>query len=507
VEFRVLGPFEVRENGRTVDIGSPKHRVLLATLLLQPGRTVPVEALAEAIWDAGPPDNPRRVVQVYVARLRKLLASVAGEDIIVTDLDGYRMDVRPGQVDLGRFQQCLRRAREAARRGDLNEEAAALAAALAQWRGEPFVGVSSDRLRHEVVPRLREQRLHAVERRLEVDLRRGRHAESVGELQALTARYPLRERLWALLMEALYLGGRRAEALEVYQRARRRLADDVGLDPGEELRSLHTKVLDGRSRSAGSAVPPVPRQLPLDVPAFVGRAAELAKLDALLAGPGDPAATTVSVLSGTAGIGKTALAAHWARQVADHFPDGQLWANLRGHDPRAAVPSGPVLERFLRALGVRDVDLPRDLDEQAALYRSLMDGRRMLLLLDNAGSAEQVRPLLPGAPGSHVLITCRARLAGLVAAEGARPLTLDVLTPEESRRLLAARLGAHRLAAEPDAVAEMIRLCAGVPLALTRAAARAATDPGRPLHTVAAELPARRRGSDGARRPTRLDSG
>jgi DNA-binding SARP family transcriptional activator len=495
VDFRLLGPFEVRGNGRIVDGWSPKHRVLLAALLLRPGRTVPVESLAEAIWHTDQPASPRRAVQLYVTRLRKVLASLVPQEIIVTDVDGYHIAVRPGQVDLGRFQRWLERADESAGRDDLDAEAAALDEALAQWQGEPLVGIPSEQLQREVAPRLREHRLQTVERRLALELRRGRHAEVVGELLALTARHPLRERLWALLMEALYRSGRRADSLDAYHRARRHLAEDVGVEPGEELQKLHALVLVGRSQpgSGGSAVlPPVPRQLPLQAPTFIGRRDELAFLDSLLAVTGgEPAPMTIGVISGTAGIGKTALAGHWARRVADHFPDGQLWTNLRGADPRAAVPPEQALKRFLRALGVPDTAIPQGLDDQTSLYRSLMDGRRMLVVLDDADSSQRVRPLLPGAPGSLVLVTGRNRLYGLVAHEGAHPLELGPLSPYEAHELLAARLGGDRIRAEPTAVREIVRLCARLPLALMRVAAHAAIHPDLGLRAVAAELEAR----------------
>jgi DNA-binding SARP family transcriptional activator len=503
VEFRLLGPLEVRVRGQVVEIGSPKHRVLLAHLLLLADQTVSIEELAEAVWGSAQPANPRRTVQVHVTRLRKILAFHTTGEIIATQADGYQIDVRPEQIDLGRFHQCLERVEEAAGRGDLEGEAAALGEALSEWRGEPLAGIPSELLQREVAPKLREEWLQTVEQRLDVELRRGRHATMVGELLSLTTQHPLRERLWSLLMKALYGDGRRSEALDAYHTVRRHLADELGIEPGEELRSLHALVLDGRHQPApgGSAVlPAVPRQLPLDVPAFTGRVKELAALDALLAGhpaggrrAGRPPSTVVGVIIGTAGVGKTALAAYWARRVADSFPDGQLWMNLRGYDPGVAVQPEQALRRFLRALGVSDAEIPLDLEDLTSLYRSLMDGRRMLIVLDNAGAAGQIRPLLPGAPGSLVLITSRNRLSGLVAVEGARPLELDLLTRAEARQLLATRIGADRTAADQTAraaVEEIIRLCARLPLALTIVAARAATNPRFGLHTLATEIKA-----------------
>jgi hypothetical protein len=319
---------------------------------------------------------------------------------------------------------------------------------------------------------------------LAVELRRGRHAELVGELFVLTAQHPLRERLWSLLIRALNGSGRRADALDAYHTVRRQLADELGIDPSDELQRLYTRVLVGRAQP--SMLPPVPRQLPLNVSAFTGRAGELARLDGLL--PGRAARTVVSVITGTRGIGKTALALHWAHRMVDHFPDGQLWMNLNGHDPHMAVQHGLALQRFLRALGVPGRAIPLDVDDRIGLYRSLMDGRRMLVVLDNAVSSQQVRPLLPGAPGSIVLVTSRRRLSGLVADEGALPLGLGLLSRAEAGRLLAARLGGDRIAANSGGVDEIVRLCGGLPRTLTQVAARAATYPQLDLHAIAADF-------------------
>jgi DNA-binding SARP family transcriptional activator len=499
--FRLLGPFEVRTGGRRVEVMSPKHRVLLAVLLLHAGRPVPVERLAEAVWGEAQPDNPRRVVHVYVTRLRRLLALSGPGETIATCADGYRIDVRPEQVDLGRFRRCLEEAARAAGRGDLDAEEAGLAAALAQWRGEPLADVPSELLQREAAPQLHEQRLQAIERRVDIELGRGRRDELVGELVALTAQHPQREPLWARLMIALHRSGRRADALDAYHTVRRHLADELGIDPGEELQARYATVLAGspgrdHDRPARAvALPPVPRQLPPDPPAFTGRVEERAQLDELLAdrSGGDAPARTV-VISGTAGVGKTALVTHWARRVADRFPDGQLWVDLRGLDPGRAVTAGRALERFLRALGVPDSRVPEDLDEAAALYRSLLDGRRMLIVLDDARSAAQVRPLLPGAPGCLLVVTSRSWLTGLIATEGAHPLVLDLLTFQEARQMLAARLGVDRIPAGPADVEEIVGICARLPLALAVVTARAATDPRFGLEDLKAEVRAARGG-------------
>jgi DNA-binding SARP family transcriptional activator/tetratricopeptide (TPR) repeat protein len=484
IAFRLLGPLEVWVEGRSVAIGSPKLRVLLARLLLDAGRPVSTEALAAAMWAGRLPDNPRRAVQVSVTRLRALLAT---EELIRTWPAGYSIDLPAERVDLGRFRAWLREADRAAERDDPEKETAALAEALAQWRGEPLADVPSELLERETVPGLREQRLRALERRIDLDLRRGRHADLIGELRELTGRHPVRERLWGQLMRALDGAGRRADALDAYHELRRHLADELGIEPSDELRRLHTAILMGRSGAAAAQPdqpPPVPRELPPDLPGFVGRAGALARLHAL------GTEVRVVVVAGTAGVGKTALAGHWARRVADRFPDGQLWVNLRGYEGDRAVPPEQALTRFLRALGVPGEQIPLDAEERAALFRTLMDGRRMLVVLDNAGSAEQVRPLLPGGGGSFVLVTSRHQLTGLVAAEGAASFTIDLFTVDEAGQLLANRVGRDRVVAQPEAVHEIVHRCARLPLALAVVAARAVTHPEFGLDTLAAELAA-----------------
>ncbi|MBO3748842.1 tetratricopeptide repeat protein [Streptosporangiaceae bacterium NEAU-GS5] len=482
LEFGLLGPLHVSVAGRPVPINSPKHRVLLATLALEAGRPVSFAYLIEAIWGEDRPNGPRQAVQLLVTRVRSTLSAITDEQPIVTQPDGYLLNVPPEQVDIGRFRVLVEQAGQAA---GIEAESAALTAALALWRGEPLADIPSELLQREAAPRLREQWLRAVEARVDIDLRRARHADVVGELLELTARNPLRERLWAQLMTALQRSGRRADALAAYQTVRRHLADELGVDPGDELRALHAEILG----EGGAARPPVPRQLPPDLPGFVGRSAMLAVLDALISDNAqDP--VPIAVISGTAGVGKTALVAHWVRRVADRFPDGQLWINLRGYHPGQALSPEQALPRFLRALGIPGQRISPDPEAQAGLYRSTMDGRRMLVVLDNAGSADQVRPLLPGAPGCLVVVTSRDQMTGLVAFEGANPIALDLFSSDEAERLLAERLGGARLAREPAAVAAIVDTCAGLPLALAIVAARAAAHPDLPLHALAAELTA-----------------
>ena len=492
VEVAVLGPFEVRVVGRAVPMTSPKHRVLLASLALRAGEVVSIGELAEAIWDGRQPGNPRRAVQLYVTRLRDLLARPDQPHVIATAADGYRMDMDARAVDLGQFRCWVQQADHAARDDDPDREAAALTQALGLFRGRPLADVSSDLLQREIAPRLTEELLRVTERRIEVDLRRGRHEELVGDLVALTGQHPLRERLWVYLLTALHASGRRGEALDAYHRARHHLAGELGIEPGAELQAVHARVLTGRpadGHDPGTDVLLVPRQLPPDLVSFTGRCDDLARLDALAPDPGASAASVrVAVIAGTAGVGKTALAVHWARRVADRFPDGQLWVDLRGFGPEPAITPTQALTRILRSLGVRDGEIPSELEDQRGLYRSLLDGRRMLVILDNARSPEQVRPLLPGAPGCLVIVTSRSQLSGLAATESAQPVVLDLLNLHEAREFLARRLGAARVSAEPAATDEIIRLCARLPLALAIVTARGAAHPDFDLQTLAAGL-------------------
>lgn len=478
LDFRVLGPLEVRRGERPVRLSSAKHRVLLAALLLRAGEVLPFGELTELIWGDRPPEQPRRAIQLYVTRLRKLLR-VPG--VIVTYPDGYRLDVPALQIDLGRFRLCLEQADRAV--GDPMARAEALARALAEWRGEPLAGLPSDALQSTCAPQLQELRSRTRERLFDVELSLGRAPELIDALSALTAQYPLRERLWAQLMTALHRSGRRGDALSAYHVVRRNLADELGIEPGEPLQALYAEVLAGQSPGAS---PSIPRQLPPDLPVFVGRTEALARLDALHA---EDTRAAITVISGIAGVGKTALAARWAHRVAEDFPDGQLWADLRGSHPHGEVRPEDVLARFLRALGVLEVDIPLDPDDRASLYRSLTDGRRMLVVLDDASSAYQVRPLQPGAPDCATLVTSQRWLPDLIVSQGAHPLVLDVLTPEEARSLLIRRLGTDRVPTD-GRTAKVIDACGGLPLALATLAARATAQPEAALDALTEALPA-----------------
>jgi len=474
--------------GRPVSLTTGRLRALLAALAVSADRLVTVDQLAEAVWDEDLPSDVRRSVSTYVTRLRAVL----GRDAIGTGSHGYALRAGPDDVDAVRF---VRLVEEAQRRTDPGQQEALLQAAQRLWRGLPFEGVPSRWLATTRGPRLVEAYLDARERRIDLDLGRGAEAGLVAELTELTCRYPLRESLWLRLLVALDRAGCAAEALVRYERMRVHLAEELGVDPGPELRRAHADLLAGRPvrRAERPAVRLVPGQLPADLDTFTGRAAALAELDGLLAG-GTSGRMPVVVVHGPAGVGKTALAVHWAHRAAGRFPDGHLHVDLRAYDAdRSAMPAGEAIRCLLDSMPARPEQVPAGLPAQAALLRSLLAGKRMLLVLDNAHEADQVRPLLPGAPGCLVLVTSRNELSGLITAEGAHPVRLDLFTAGESRQMLVRRLGEQRVAGAPAAVDEIIDRCAGLPLALAVVAARAAAHRGFPLAALAGEL----RGSTG----------
>jgi DNA-binding SARP family transcriptional activator/tetratricopeptide (TPR) repeat protein len=500
MEFGLLGPLVVRRDGQFIAVPGGKPRAVLAALLLNAGQQVAAGQLAEVLWGADPPPSARVSLHNHIKRLRQALGQ-DGRARIVTQPAGYAIRVASGELDVARFQAALTDARAAVRDGSWEKASAQASAALLLWRGEPLADVGSELLAQRALPHLTEIRLQAWETRLEAEIGLGRHAETVVELRRLVAEHPLREHLHALLMLALRQCGQRADALTAYQAARRILIAELGAEPGPELRREHEQILasdrdavtapDRAMPGTGARHTVVPRQLPAPVRDFVGREAELATLNDLANGAAASigAALVISAIGGMAGIGKTALALHWAHQVAGRFPDGQLYVNLQGFGPSSApVPPGTAICAFLAALGVRAGQIPVSPDAQGALYRSLISGRKMLVVLDNARDAAQVRPLLPGSPGCLVLVTSRSQLTGLVAAEGARILSLGLLTEAEARELLARRLGAARLAAESSVTAELIGLCARLPLALAIVAARASANPWLRLGAFAEEL-------------------
>jgi DNA-binding SARP family transcriptional activator len=570
----VLGPVTAWYGQDELHVGQPRQQAVLGILAMRANRVISRGELVDAVWGQDPPASAEGGIYTYVAGLRRIIEpgrSLRGPGrVLVSSGAGYVLHLVPGQPDAVAFEQQLARARQLRKNGELTGAVTALEGALGLWRGVAFAAVPGPFAETERA-RLAELRSTAAEERADALLALGRHSEVVPDLTAMVADHPLRERMRALLMIALYRSGRPAEALRVFADGRRVLADELGIDPGSDLFRIHQQVLAsdpalrlpgvggrgvvadpeagphgrdgaaaaGRARRTGAtpgsrgsdgsslAAPqagsgpgtgpgpggalswaggrhgapvsrgfPVPAQLPLDAQGFSGRQDELATLHAMLP-PARPDTTDepvpVVIVSGTAGVGKTALAIHFGRQVAKRFPDGQLYVNLRGRDPGTApVEPGEALRYFLDALGVPPYRIVASTEERAALYRSLVDGKRMLIVLDNASNAAQVRPLLPGSPGCLVVVTSRNQMAGLVAAEGAALVTLDVLSGDEAHEMLARRLGRDRVAAEPEAADEIIGACARLPLALSIAVGRAAAgSPGRarrPLAELAAEL-------------------
>jgi YD repeat-containing protein len=499
VRFHILGPLEVwDDDGRPVAVGGPQQRAVLALLLTHAGRVVSAERLADHLWGERVPPRARSLVQGCIAGLRRSLRTGAG-GLLQTRAPGYVLRVPPDALDLGRFEELAGAADRAAAQGstpELERAGALLREALALWRGPAYDGIPLEACRAEA-SRLEERRLSVLERRIDVDLRRGLHADLVAELRILVRDQPLRESLWAQLMTALHRAGRRADALDAYRTVREVLVAGLGVEPGATLRQLHQEILSDEIRSdaerpapapAGPA-PAVPAQLPAAVSAFTGREQHLKQLDELLGGDtGRPGVVAIGVVCGTAGVGKTALAVQWAHRVRRRFGDGQLYANLRGYATAPALRPIDVLTGFLQALGVPGEQIPAEPEQAAALYRTLLAGRSMLVLLDNAQSSEQVRPLLPGGPGSVVVITSRDKLGGLVAHDGAAHLSLDVLAPDEAEALLCRVLGSDRAAGEPAAVATLARMCAYLPLALRIAAANLTLHPGRSVAGYVEEL-------------------
>ncbi|MFS8101369.1 tetratricopeptide repeat protein [Lentzea alba] len=490
-EFRLLGPLEIVRDGELVPLGSPKLRVLLASLLVDANRVVPMDVIVDRLWGDSASGRARDTVQTYMQRLRQ---SLGAPEIISTRSDGYLIEAAGDTLDLRRFDRLAKHGKSLLDEGYADEASRVLSAALDLWRGEPLAGIPSEALHRDLVPALVEHRLATLENRIEADAMRGLHGALVGELLALTRQHPLRERLWGQLMLAHYHSDQQAEALRTYRTVHALLSRELGVDPSIRLQQLHHQilmadpVLTAVSTQAPAAASPrlVPRQLPAHTPHFVGRDQELRLLSKLAH---DSPTVTISAIVGTAGVGKTTLAVHWSHQVADRFPDGQLYVNLHGFDP-SSEPMAPsdAIRGFLSALDVPPDRIPASLDAQAALYRSLLVGRKMLVLLDNARDSDQVRPLLPGTSSCHVMITSRNRLTSLVAHEGARSVSLDTPDFDEARALVAEHLGHDRVAAEPAAVDDLITSCARLPLALAIMSARAADNPGLPLRKLADDL-------------------
>lgn len=482
MRFAVLGPLSVRDaDGTAVPVPGERCRAVLAVLLWHANRPVPVSVLTEAVWRGTPPDSATSNLQTYVSRLRRLLPTVT----LTHAYGAYRLTVPDDALDVSVYAARVAAGRAALADGDAATAAAALRAALGLWRDRPLVDVDVPLLEPEA-DALEDDRLTVVEDCMEAELAGGRHADLVGELQALVGKHPLRERLRGQLLRALAASGRTAEALDAYARAREELADSLGVEPGPELRELHARILRGELPGAPArpaAMPAPVYQLPAQVPDFTGRGDEVTALTGLLTAATDT--VPVAVVTGTPGSGKTALAVRVGHAVRRQFPDGQLFVHLAGGSSRPREPAA-VLAELLRALGVSGPQLPDELAERAAAYRSLLADRRVLVVLDDASDAAQVRPLLPGSPGSAVLVTGRRQLPGLTGH--AHPVRLGPLDAAEARAMLAAAVGADRLAAEPAGTDRILAACGRLPLALRVAGARLADRPDWAVATLADRL-------------------
>ncbi|GAA2825158.1 BTAD domain-containing putative transcriptional regulator [Kitasatospora paracochleata] len=484
IAFGLLGPLTVHDGREPRPITSPTHRALLTHLLLDPNRPVTAEALVAAVWGERPPRTAQASLHNHIGRLRRSLGPLL-EDRLRSTASGYVLRVEDGELDSAVFTTHLRTARSAHGERDWPRVAEQVTAALALWRGGPPAG-SETGLDHLV-----ELHLEALEWRFDAELELGRHHGLSAELARLTADHPLRESFHRQLMLVLHRTGRRADALAVYQELRTTLVEELGVEPGAAVQRAHQEVLaaDGplpqEEPDDAVAAVPVPAQLPTAPGDFTGRQGELDAL-ALYLRPGDrDAPARVVLVTGMGGVGKTTLVVHGARAVREDYPDGQLYADLHGFGLSAARTPHDLLGRFLTDLGVAGETLPEHVDDRAALYRSLLAERRVLVVLDNAGDSRQVAPLLPGTGRSAVVVTSRHKLPGVQCSTR---IPLGPLAEEEQRRLLAAMCGEDRVAADPVAAGKIMAACAGLPLALRIAGSRLAHRPSWRLDELARRL-------------------
>ena len=507
MDLRLLGPLELWADGRHIELGQPRQRVVLAALAANAGRLLTVPSLVDRVWDDAPPDAARSTLYSHVSRIRRVLDEAArreGEQAghpalqLVRVSGGYLLKAAEDSVDLLRFRALVARARGLPpgdpRSGPLLRDA------LDLWRGSPLAdlpGAWAERTRTAWL----NERLEAALQWARAESATDHTPQAIGRMRSLADEYPLAEPLAALLIRSLTRTGRTAEAIEHYAQVRRRLGTELGAAPGVELRAAYEETLRDRSAPADAVPGPAPAgarkkplrpaQLPTDVRAFTGREAQLDELSRHLLAVGsgaDPTTTVVvSAVSGTAGVGKTALAVHWSHRIREQFPDGQLYADLRGYDTDEPVPAADVLTGFLVALGVPGPEIPLRLDDRSARYRTELSERRMLVVLDNASSSEQIRPLLPGATLCRTVVTSRDTLSSLVSLHGAHRLVLDVLPIEDAVSLLRTLIG-PRAVSEPGAAAVLAEQCGRLPLALRIAAELALSRPASPLSALTAEL-------------------
>jgi len=487
VWIRVLGPMQLWTGTAWIPIRAAQVRLVLAVFLLEAGQIVTTDRLVDELWGDKPPRTATGTVQVYVMRLRRMLE---GSPVaLVTRGHGYQLLADDGAIDASLFERGAEQGRRSLALGMTRDGVDQLSEALGLWLGRPLADVPPSHTVTAAAERLEQLRLAIVEDRFGGALDLGRHADVIDELTELVQSHPLRERLHGLLMTALYRCGRRAEAVAVYRKARGTLVAELGLEPGPQLRRLHQAILTDSSELAAPAetahlgqrtpragAPVDHAWFPDDVTGFVGREAELALLDSAV-----DRAVTVVAIDGMAGVGKTALALHWAHRRWDRFPDGRLYVNLGGHGSEPPPGPGDVLGRLLRALAGPAAGAPVDEGRLAARLRELLAGRRVLVLLDHVTDEQQVRPLPVDVPGCVFVVTGRAPLDGLARRVRARRIRLDVLSPAEAGRLLEHLVGALRIRAEHAAAAELARVCAYLPLALRIAAVGVVGCPGRSI--------------------------
>ncbi len=496
--FGILGCVEVvGPQGRLEPLGA-RHRALAAALALQPGTMVPSWRLVEALWGESPPRTALRSLHSHVARLRPMLDRCGFGGVLQTREPGYVLLVEAAAVDASRFEQEVRAIRARLAAGSLADAAESLTATLALWRGPALADAEPTGWTAAQATRLENLRSAVLADRCETLLCLGNYGEALTELEPLLSADPMGERLVGLHMIALWGCGRPAEAFAAYHRLRTDLAGELGVDPSKDMADLHTAMLRGATtaqlRAPGSVVglstvtiaqSPRPAQLPAPVGYFTGRAQELQALDEAAAGGGAP---TVALICGHGGIGKTSLAVQWAHRAADRFPDGHVFIDAHGNDKAAALSPARVVGALLRCLGVPEDRMPGDLDERVGLYRSLIAGKRMLIVLDDAGGTEQVAPIVPSSAGTVLVVTSRSTLAALMTHAEVSPLVLGMLSQQESADLFTKVLGAQRVSREPQEVARLAELCCRMPLALRIAAAKLVTQPGHSIAALADEV-------------------
>ncbi|MEV3980667.1 BTAD domain-containing putative transcriptional regulator [Nonomuraea sp. NPDC049758] len=507
LRFAVLGPVRAWREGQELDLGTPLQRSILGMLLLREGRAVTPAEMIDAVWGEDAPPRALGALRTYVSRLRTVLEpdrpARSRPELLTSIGRGYALRLPDDALDLTRFERGLAEAETARKAGRLSAAAEGMRAALTLFEGEPLAGAVGPYAEHQR-DRLAERRVSVIETLMDLDLELGGHAAVVSELIALTAEHPLRERLRAQLMLAYYRCGRQGDALNVFTETREALIDELGIEPGSELTALHQRILAAdpaltlvpppaapAEQAAGEPEaeeePPAlelprPAQLPAAVGDFTGRKEVAVRVHTLLSAQSSAEGVPVVALCGIGGVGKTTLAVHVAHAADDLFPDGQLYADLRGHSDEVTAPES-ALGGFLRALGIPPDVIPDGLAERSALYRSLLSDRRILVLLDNARDADQVSPLLPGSPGCATIVTSRAKLADLPAA---RLIDLDVMEPDEALSLFSSVAGPERVAAEHGAAMDVVAACGFLPLAVRIVAARLAA---RPSWTVASLVP------------------